>query len=202
MKTRQGSGSTPTRKYRWQWWALLPSLLTYVYMVPALSLAIGVLVYVIVWLLRWGNLQFYGIVVIVVLSMFLVPCVLLWLMLVSMPIGRLFLSYLKIAPDGVEYRYWPSYAVRCNWSDVERVGIHRSYGIFSSEVLYLKGGEPIGPQITMAFRRTLGLKTQYFIPLTGIRGWPDGGLANDLRQYLPHVFGSNNVDEQLKDHDC
>jgi hypothetical protein len=150
----------------------------------------------IVWLLQQESIQFFGIIAIVVLSIFLVPFVLFWLWFVSMPIGRLFLSYLKVTPDGVEYRYWPSYAVRCNWDDVEKLGEHRSFGIFPSDVLYLRSGEPIGPQITIALRRKLGLKTQYFVPLTGIQGWPEGRLANDLREYLPHILGSRHADEQ------
>ena len=42
-----------------------------------------------------------------------------------------FFSYIKISPDGIEQKYAISKNIRCNWSDVDKLGklffIHRCY---------------------------------------------------------------------------
>lgn len=96
------------------------------------------------------------------------------------------LSYVKISDKGLECRLWPKYGVRCTWNEVERLGKFK--GIFSYDVLYLKSATPFGLQTMMFARKAIGLNSQYFILLTGIQGWPNGGLKDDLRNYLPKLL--------------
>lgn len=196
MEAGQKSRPKSARKYRWKCWALLPSLLTSAYTVTMLTVLIGIFLYGIVWLPRHVDIPFFQILTIILLGPFLILFVFFWLWFVSWPIGRLLFSYLKVSPDGIEYRYWPSYGVRCSWDSVERLGEHRSFGLFRSDVLYLERAEPVGWQINVTLRRRLGLKTQYIVPLTGISGWPRGKLAEDLRQYIPHLLEGKTAEKQ------
>jgi len=107
--------------------------------------------------------------------------------------GNALFSYLRMSPEGVEYRSWPSYGVRCVWVDIEGLRTRRISGLFRSEELLLRRAEPVGPQITMTIRRVLGLTTQDLIPLTNLQGWPEGPLREQLRHYAPSIFDKPNA---------
>jgi hypothetical protein len=111
-------------------------------------------------------------------------CLVLALM-VGLYVPSLFLSYLKVSPDGLELHYWPTYRVRVAWQEVERVGKCKLLGLFPCEALYLNRAEARGRKATI---REWGLAKRCIIPLSDFRGWPAGGLAEDLRRYVPHVF--------------
>ena len=98
-------------------------------------------------------------------------------------------TYVKTSPTWIEYRAGWRYGVRATWTDVERIGIFESLGFLRSDVLYLRQAEAIGPQITRRLRGWLGLKTTLFVALSGMSGWPTGGLADDLKYYAPQLFG-------------
>jgi len=137
-----------------------------------------------------------GVLMIVFISSLIAPFACLWVCHLSIALGRLFCTYLKVSPTGIEYRHWPSYGLRCKWDDIESLGKRTSLGIFTSDVLLLERVEPIGWQISMTVRRKLGLNPKYFVPLTGIKGWPNGELAEDLQQYAPHLFKEKNSVKQ------
>jgi hypothetical protein len=159
-----------------------------IFLVPVLTVLILMQLFVAVWLPQQMGSQTLRLLMPVLLGPFIILFFLAWLFYTLVPIGRFLFSYLKISQHGLEYRYWPFYGLRCAWNDVDRLGTYRSLGFIPREVLYLKRAEPIRWQATMKLRQILGLSTQYFIPLTGIKGWPDGELANELRQRMPHLF--------------
>lgn len=103
-------------------------------------------------------------------------------------IGNALLSYLKVSPNGLEMRSWPYQGLRCRWEDIERVGAYKLLGLIPFDALYLKRADPVGPQITVNFRRLLGLRTPPVMVLSGFQGWPTGPLAADLRAYRPDLF--------------
>ena len=97
-----------------------------------------------------------------------------------------FFSYVKVSPAGLEHRQWPSKHIRCEWSQVERIGKRWLFW----EALTLKGSQVIGLSPGLRMSRALHLGAQNFVPLGGYRGWPDGQLADDLRRYAPHLFSA------------
>ena len=107
--------------------------------------------------------------------------------------GNALFSCLRMSPEGVEYRSWPSYGVRCMWVDIEGLRTRRISGLFRSEELLLRHAEPVGPQITRTLRRVLGLTIQDLIPLTNLQGWPEGPLSEQLRHYAPSIFYKPNA---------
>lgn len=106
-------------------------------------------------------------------------------LMVGLYIPSLFLSYLKVSPDGLELHYWPIYRIRVAWQDVERLGKCKLLGVFSCDALYLNRAEARARNATI---REWGLAKRCIVPLSDFRGWPDGELADDLRWYIPHVF--------------
>ena len=57
-------------------------------------------------------------------------------------VPRLFLSYLKVGPAGLELRYWPGYRVQVPWSDIDRLGKCRALGVMRCDALYLQRSSP------------------------------------------------------------
>jgi hypothetical protein len=105
----------------------------------------------------------------------------------------LFLAYqsyascLKLYDDGLEYRYWPYYHVRCQWADVESFHTRSPFG-FRQHALYLKRATVLGNDRGMQARRRIVADGRYLIPLTSLAGWPRGDLARQLRRRLPHLI--------------
>lgn len=87
-------------------------------------------------------------------------------------------SYLRVSKNGLEYRLWPVEEIRCAWEDVNCLHKGRWFG----DVLYLERAEITG---FSEFSITLGRPQ---IHLSSLAGWPEGGLADDLRRYRPQVF--------------
>ncbi len=99
----------------------------------------------------------------------------------------MWLSFLLVSEEGLEYRYWPSYHVRCTWDDVEAI-VQRRMALVTADVLLLRRATELGLPITMKMRKKLGMDMQYFIPLNIIRDWPTGRLADALRHHAPRLF--------------
>jgi hypothetical protein len=88
-------------------------------------------------------------------------------------------SYLRVSEDGLEYRNWPFWELRCAWGDVK--GINKS--AWFGDSLALERAEAIGfPEFSIH-------PGQPQIHLSSLAGWPDGGLEADLHRYAPQVFG-------------
>ena len=113
-------------------------------------------------------------------------------LLVGLYIPSLFLSYLKVSPEGLELSYWPTYRIRLSWQDVERVGKCKALGVFPCDALYLDRAEARERNATI---REWGLAKRCIVPLSDFRGWPTGELAKDLRRYLPQLFGIEEKDQ-------
>ncbi len=93
-------------------------------------------------------------------------------------------SYIQISPDGIEHKYSPYRHIRCKWSDIDILGKY----LFYRDVLYLNSFEVLGMSLSLKSPFRFLHPKQEFIMLTGYNGWPDGQLANDLRQYAPRLF--------------
>ena len=95
-----------------------------------------------------------------------------------------FFSYVKISPDGIEQKNSPYKHIRCNWSDVDKLG---KFFLFT-DVIYLNSFEVVGMSLSLKSPFRFLRPKQGFISLTGYEGWSDGQLANDLKQYAPKLF--------------
>lgn len=96
-----------------------------------------------------------------------------------------FFSYVKVSPDGLEQKFWPYKHIRCNWSDVDKIG---KWWLFN-DVVYLNSCEIIGPSISLKMPfRLFHFSSQDFITLSGYQGWSDGQLAKDMRKFAPQLF--------------
>jgi hypothetical protein len=115
--------------------------------------------------------------------------------LIAFAVGQGALSYLRTSPEGLEYRAWPLYKVRCRWEDVDRVVHHPPRLGIKAVELRLTQGEKSGPKwawwFVFSFRRFLGMGTELTIPLSTFRGWQEGMLADDLREKAPYAFESS-----------
>ena len=108
----------------------------------------------------------------------------LWSLLIA---ATFLLTRLRVSPQGLDFSYWPYYAVRCSWSELDKLQ-RRQVLFLPADQILLRHATPYGPAITMTMRRVLRMSTQYFIPLTGLSGWPKGKLAPDPRAHAPHLF--------------
>ena len=102
-------------------------------------------------------------------------------------IPEFFLSYIKVSPAGLEVRYWPYSQFRVNWEQIDRLDKYKVFGIFLSDVLYLKHSAPFGSQHVLGRELRLG-HPQRFVVLNDFKGWADGSLSEDLRRYIPNVM--------------
>ena len=186
------------RVYRWKWWAILLNFSTTIYiflLLAVVNVPICLLVY---FLFQSPKMKDLGAMLLfIALPLFLLSvCGGLYFLL--LPLGRFFFSYFKVSDQGIEFRYWPTYGLRCHWNNVARIGQYRSLGIISYDVLYLKKADPIGWQVTMTLRQILGIPMPALITLTGYQGWPGGKLAGELRQYAPHLFTGDEMAKPLQ----
>ena len=81
-----------------------------------------------------------------------------------------FFSYVKISPDGIEQRNSPYKHIRCNWSDVDKLG---KFFLFT-DVVYLNSYEVLGFSLSLKSPFRFLRPKQGFISLTGYEGWSDG----------------------------
>jgi uncharacterized Tic20 family protein len=100
-----------------------------------------------------------------------------------------FFSYVKISPDGIEQKNSPYKHIRCTWSEVDKLG--RLFLL--TDVIYLNSFELVGMSLSLKLPFRFLRPKQSFISLTGYEGWPEGQLANDLKQYAPNIFENQSI---------
>ena len=106
--------------------------------------------------------------------------------LILLYIPKLLFSYLRVSPHGLELRYASLYRAKISWQNIERFGKSKAYGEFLRDALFLKSAVAVVPENKIA--RWLGDKKIQEIVIGDFRGWPDGELAQSIRQYVPHLF--------------
>ena len=105
-----------------------------------------------------------------------------------------FFAYVKISPDGIEQKNSPYKHIRCNWSDVDKLG---EFFLFT-DVIYLNSFEVLGFSLSLKSPFRFLRPKQGFISLTGYEGWSDGQLANDLKQYAPKLFENQPISQETQ----
>lgn len=105
-----------------------------------------------------------------------------------------FFSYIKISPDGIEQKNSPYKHIRCNWSDVDKLGKF----FLLTDVIYLNSYEVLGLSISLKSPFRFLHTKQGFISLTGYDGWPDGQLASDLKHYAPKLFDDQPISQETQ----
>lgn len=122
-----------------------------------------------------------------IMACFITPiAILLGFNLLQMTFGVIasFFSYIKVTPDGIEQKHSPYMHIRCNWSDVDKLGKFFSF----TDVIYLNSYEVLSFSISLKFPFRFFRPKQGFISLSGYEGWPKGQLTDDLKQYAPKLF--------------
>ena len=109
--------------------------------------------------------------------------------MVGLFIPRLFLSYLKVSADGLILHYWPKHTTQVKWEQIARLGRCRFLGFIPCDALYLKMPEA---QTKNAALREWGLAKKCIIPLSDFRGWPNGKLAENLKNRIPSIMSEHN----------
>jgi ABC-type multidrug transport system fused ATPase/permease subunit len=176
-------------KYRWTWKAAAPDFLMVIFLIPMIALITGLSIYLIRLMLDLEIVV--GIIFSLCFGPFIIFFSISFFVLAYLPFGRHHFNYLEISEHGVEYRYWPSYRVRCGWNDIEKLVSHRMIFI-TSDVLYLDKAELFSNPAISAFYNISRLSSKKTITLSGFSGWPNGELANDLRKYAPQLFEKEN----------
>jgi len=123
----------------------------------------------------------------IIMSCFIIPIViLLGFILIQMTFNVIMylFSYIKVTPDGIEQKQSPYKHIRCNWSDVDKLG--KLFLI--TDVIYLNSYEVLSFSLSLKSPFRFLRPKQGFISLTGYEGWSDGQLADDLKQYAPKLF--------------
>ena len=132
-----------------------------------------------------------------VMSCFLTPLIiLLTFNIIQMTISVImsFFAYIKISPDGIEQKNSPYKHIRCNWSDVDKLG---KFFLFT-DVIYLNSFEVLGFSLSLKPPFRFFRPKQGFITLTGYEGWSDGQLAHNLKQYAPQLFENQSITQAVQ----
>ena len=100
---------------------------------------------------------------------------------------KVLFSYLRVSAEGLELRYAAECQVMTSWQNIERLGKSDFQGdYFSGDALILKQPAVVEPENKLA--RLIVRKTMEVIMIGDFHGWPDGELAQRIRQYAPHIF--------------
>ena len=110
------------------------------------------------------------------------PWILLLPILIFLYLPSLFLSYLKINPEGVELFYWPGYRLKSSWEEIDYLGDVTLLGKIPHDALLLKNAEQ-----ARALSRQQGIRKKWIIPLGDFQGWPEGKLHQALTKYRPDI---------------
>ena len=106
--------------------------------------------------------------------------------LIMLYLPKLLFSCLKLSAEGLELRYAAVYRAQTSWENIERFGKSNTHGEFPRDALLLKKAVAVEPENAVV--RWLGQKTTQEFIIGDFRGWPDGELAQSIRQYAPHIF--------------
>lgn len=100
---------------------------------------------------------------------------------------KVLFSYLRVSAEGLELCYAAECQVMTSWQNIERLGKSDFQGeYFSSDALILKKPVMAVPENKLA--RLIARKAMEVIVVGDFKGWPDGELAQSIRQYAPHIF--------------
>ena len=91
-------------------------------------------------------------------------------------------TYLKVSPDGLEYKIWLTCRKRCSWQDLSRIETRVPPLGREFQVLHATRSDVRGLSGSL-----YSWKRGYFALLSELEGWPDGALANDLQKYAPQL---------------
>jgi len=87
-------------------------------------------------------------------------------------------SYLRLSNDGLVYRNWPWFEIRCKWEDIKGI----KFGYWLGDVLLLQRADQIGfPEFSISL-------SPIQVHLSSLVGWTEGGLRDDLCQNAPQLF--------------
>lgn len=100
-------------------------------------------------------------------------------------IPNILFSHLKITHTGLELRDWPFLRYRYTWDEVSIIHSYSFTRFLSFDYLIIK--DPKDPNNEKLKKRVYVIDQRKWIPLSGFRGWPNGRLAQDLQQYIPHI---------------
>lgn len=184
---------TSAHEYRWTLWAILRCfgralghLIILLFLVPFIIVLSPAIV-------QGSRVLSVGMIVALIVLAFLLVAQLVHKLAVA--VGRLLSSYVRVSPEGVEYTVGSNFGFRASWPDVKQIAKERPRRLVAtSKVALVENAEWFGPQMLIGLRPLIGLyrfddSGWYSVfPLTGVRGWPKGNFADDLRRYAPHLF--------------
>lgn len=120
------------------------------------------------------------------------------LFFLSFSISQFLFAYLRVSPEGFEFRRWPLRIIQVQWNEVEqfqhgvlrldRPGVMR-FVIPAKQAyasLLIRRRTP-GWEIRQK-NMQLGSSRFYVLPLNEFEGWEDGSLEAALKFYAPHAF--------------
>lgn len=96
-------------------------------------------------------------------------------------------SYLKVSPDGIEYRSWPFIRYQIPWDEFDSIKGLKILRSFSFEHLVTK--DPAVPSAGEQ-PKFIYISQRKIIPIYAFRGWTNGRLAHDLEQHIPEVLAA------------
>ena len=105
-----------------------------------------------------------------------------------------FFSFIKISPEGIEQKHSIYKHIRANWSEVDKLGKY----FLLTDALYLNSYEVLGPSLSLRTPLRFLRPKQGFLSLTGYQGWPNGQLADDLKQYVPELWEARPVMQETQ----
>ncbi len=174
-----------TSRFRWKKRAIIPELLLDLFIIPMMIIIIGMFGLIIK--LSFDLHQLLGVALAIVFGSFGVLFFLMLVLLACAPFCRYKFNYLEVSKYGLEYRYWPSYHIKCSWGDLEKLS---KYSMFfaSYDMLHLTKAERFSNSFLTAFYNFSRLSTKKTITISGFEGWPKGELENILKEHAPQLF--------------
>ena len=100
-------------------------------------------------------------------------------------IPKLIFSYLETSPDGIKVHYWPNYNLRVGWEIIGRLGKASFLGKSNCDVLYLRDSQSEPPLDEIS--RQNGIQQKRLVALGDFKGWPKGGLHQELVRFIPEI---------------
>jgi len=179
--------------YRIEWWRILAGIFSLAFMIVILGFPLVALIAISGQMFSSnsipGSVGIGGLCFIIPIGALLGLLIILYVIAF---IGSVF-AYIKTTPSGIEQKQWPYKHIRCNWSDVDRIGKYRLF----YDAIYLKSYEVIGLSISLKTPFRLFRPSQNIMMLTTYTGWAEGQLAKDLRQFAPQLFETGSADQAL-----
>jgi uncharacterized Tic20 family protein len=128
---------------------------------------------------------------------FLSPIIILLIFVLiqtSISVIASFFYSIEITPEGIEQKHSPYMHIRCTWSDVDKLG---KLFLFN-DVIHLNSYEVMGLSLSLKSPFSFLRPKKGFISLLGYEGWPDGQLANELKQYAPKLFENQPILQETR----